>query len=218
VRRIAVTAATVAVLAVALAAPAAAETGTSNGKTYSVTTAPIEGATPDRLGKWDAEIATLTGGDPAVVEAVNHAGRTSAQDQIDEVKGGVYDGEEWNFESKSQITFRSIAVAQLIIGNLYYGAHPSTYISTVVIDSRSTDPIMLTDLFTDAAAGLRRLSEQTGALPEAQNFANWIPTDGGLEIHFSPYQFGIALPETKIVPWSALSDLLAPVMSGITQA
>jgi hypothetical protein len=55
-------------------------------------------------------------------------------------------------------------------------------------------------------------------LPEAQNFANWIPTDDGLEIHFSPYQFGIALPETKTVPWSALSDLLAPVMSGITQA
>jgi hypothetical protein len=217
-RRIAVTAATAAVFTVASAAPAMAETGTSNGKTYSVTTAPIEGATPDRLGKWDADIATLNGGDPAVVAAVNQAGRTSAQDQINDVKGGVYGGEEWNFESKGQITFRSIAVAQLIIGNLYYGAHPSTYISTVVIDSRSTDPIMLTDLFTDAAAALRRLSDQTGALPEAQNFANWIPTDNGLEIHFSPYQFGIALSETKTVPWSALSDLLAPAMSGITQA
>ena len=113
-RRIAVTAATVAVLAVAPAAPAAAETGMSNGKTYSVTTAPIEGTTPDRLGHWDAEIAALTGGDPAVVEAVNHASRTSAPDQIDEVKAGVYDGEEWNFESNGQITFRSIAVAQLI--------------------------------------------------------------------------------------------------------
>jgi hypothetical protein len=86
-RPIAVTAARVAVPAVASAAPATAETGTSNGKTYSVTTAPIEGATPDRLGKWDAEVATLNGGDPAVVEAVNQAGRTCAQDQINEVRG-----------------------------------------------------------------------------------------------------------------------------------
>jgi hypothetical protein len=215
-RRIATMAAAVAVFALAPAAPAAAEAGTSNGKTYSVTTAPIEGATPDRLGKWDADIATLSGGDPAVVEAFNRAVRTSASDQIDEAKGGVYGGEEWNFESKGQITFRSTAVAQLIVGNLYYGAHPTAYISTVVIDSRSANPIMLTNLFTDAAAGLKRLSEQTGALPEAQNFANWIPTNAGLEIHFSPYQFGIALPETKTVPWSAVSDLLAPVMSGIT--
>jgi hypothetical protein len=214
---IAATAALVVGIAIGSAAPATAQTGTSNGRRYSVTNAPIEGATPDRLGTWDAEVATLSGGDPAVVEAFGQASRTSAQEQIDEAKGGVNDGEEWNFESNGHVTFRSIAVAQLISGNLYYGAHPTAYVSTVVIDSRSADPIMLTDLFADAGAGLKRLSEQTGALPEAQNFANWIPTDEGLEIHFSPYQFGIALPETKIVPWSALADLLAPVMAGITQ-
>jgi hypothetical protein len=28
---------------------------------------------------------------------------------------------------------------------------------------------------------------------------NWIPTPERLEIHFTPYQFGIALPETKTV-------------------
>jgi hypothetical protein len=87
-----------------------------------------------------------------------------------------------------------------------------------VIDSRSADPVMLGDLFTDQQAGLRRLSELTGAEPRAENFVNWIPTAEGLEIHFAPYQFGIALPDTKTVSWAALADLIAPTMTGITQA
>ena len=88
----------------------------------------------------------------------------------------------------------------------------------MVIDSRSADPIMLTDLFTDEQAGLNRLSELTGAEPRAENFVNWLPTTEGLEIHFAPYQFGIALPETKTVVWTALADVLAPAMAGISQS
>ena len=216
-RRIAAIAAVLAVLAVVPAAPAAAEPGVSSGKTYSLKMTSIEGATTDRLGHWDAKIAELSVGDPAVVEAFNHASRIAATEQIDKVKAESNPGEQWNFESYGQVTFRSIAVAQLILGTHYYGVHPTSYISTVVIDSRSADPIMLADLFTDPQAGLHRLSELTGAEPRAENFVNWIPTAGGLEIHFAPYQFGIALPETKTVSWPALADLLAPVMTGITQ-
>ncbi len=208
----------VAVVLLAFAAPAAAETGVSNGKTYSVTTTPIDDATPDRFGQWDAEVAELSGGDPAVVEAFNHASRTSVQGQIDKAKAGVNAGEEWSFESNGQVTFRSIAVAQLILGTQYYGAHPTSFISTVVIDTRSADPIALTDIFSDEGAGLNRLSELTGASPRAENFANWIPTADGLEIHFAPYQFGIALPDTKVVPWATLADLLTPAMGGLTRS
>lgn len=206
-----------AVLAISSATPVAAETGVSSGKTYSVTLSSIEGATTDQLGHWDANIVELSGGDPAVVEAFNHAGRIAAQEQIDKVKTESNPGEQWNFVSNGQVTFRSIAVAQLILGTHYYGAHPTSYISTVVIDSRSADPMMLAELFTDERAGLERLSELTGAEPRAENFVNWIPTTEGLEIDFAPYQFGIALPETKTVPWAALSDLLAPAMTGIAQ-
>lgn len=217
-RAIAAIAAVLTVVAIASAAPAAADTGVSSGKTYSVTLSPIQGATTDRLGNWDANIVELSGGDPAVVEAFNHSSRIAAQDQIDEVKMESNPGEQWNFESNGRVAFRNIAVAQLILGTHYYGAHPTSYISTVVIDSRSADPIMLADLFTDERAGLARLAELTGAEPRAENFVNWIPTIEGLEIHFAPYQFGIALPETKTVPWAALSDLLAPVMTGIMQS
>ncbi len=204
--------------AIGLSAPAAAETGVSNETTYSVAITPIDGTTTDRMGTWDVRIAELSEGDSAVVEAFNQASRTSAQQQIDWAKIESNPGEHWKFESHGQVAFRSIAVSQLIVGTHYYGAHPTSYISTVVIDSRSADPIMLTDLFADDQAGLNRLSELTGAEPRAENFANWIPTSEGLEIHFAPYQFGIALPETKTVAWAALADLVAPAMTGIMRA
>jgi hypothetical protein len=214
------TAMAVALVAAAVAgtAPAAAETGMSNAKTYAVAMTSIDGTTADRMGRWDARIAEFSEGDPAVVEAFNHASRTSAQSQIDRAEIESNPGEQWNFEARGQVTFRSIAVSQVILGTHYYGAHPTSYISTVVIDSRNADPIMLTELFIDEQAGLNRLSELTGAEPRAENFVNWLPTTEGLEIHFAPYQFGIALPETKTVAWAALADLLAPTMAGITQA
>ena len=211
---------TVALLAAAvmLAAPGAADTDVSNEETYAVATTSIGGATTDGMGTWDARIVELSDGDPAVAEAFNNASRMSVEEQIGRAKADSNPGEQWNLESNGQVTFRSIAVGQLILGTHYYGPHPTSYISTVVIDSRSADPIMLTALFADEQAGLNRLSELTGAEPRAENFANWIPTAEGLEIHFAPYQFGIALPETKTVAWAALADLLAPDMTGITQA
>ncbi len=65
---------------VATSAPAAAESGVSNGRSYTVTMKTIEGTDP---GRWHVEIGQLSGGDPAVVEAFNNAGLASARDHID---------------------------------------------------------------------------------------------------------------------------------------
>jgi hypothetical protein len=214
---------------------AVAETGVTNEITYDYAVTVVEGATDDLRGTWSIEIGKLAGGDPAVAEVFNHASETVAREQLAAVKAGVSGGRtEWNFESYATVSFRSIAVAQLTFGTLYYGAHPSHEIATIVIDSRSTDPIMLTDLFTDPQAGLNRLSDQTkvilssehgleiasdepGAAPIAPNFANWIPTAEGLEFHFEPYQFGPRLPEVITVPWAAVSDLLTPAMADLAR-
>jgi hypothetical protein len=186
----------------------------------------------DGRGSWRAEFSQLARGDPAVVDAFNGASHAAVMDQVEAAKEGASEGTvTWEFESNAQVTFRSIAVAQIILGSQYFGAHPSHQIGTIVIDSRSADPIMLVDLFTDQQAGLSRLSEQTtkilaadgmnlgpdepGAAPKAENFANWIPTAEGLEIHFAPYQFGVALPAVITVPWPALADVLAPAMADI---
>jgi len=134
---------------VALAAPAAAETGVSDGKTYSITMTSIEGSTDDHLGNWDAKIDELSGGDPAVVQAVNAAGRTAAQARIDHMNGVAAPGLEWNLDVRGEVTFRSIAIGQLVIATSYYGAVPTVTPTAVVIDSRTAKPITVADLFTD---------------------------------------------------------------------
>jgi hypothetical protein len=219
-------------------APAPSSSSSTSAAAVSTTTAAptttIEGDSDDGRGSWRAEFRQLAGGDPAVVDAFNGASHVAVMDQVEAAKESASEGTAtWEFESNAQVTFRSIAVAQIIFGSLDFGAHPSHQIGTIVIDSRSADPIMLVDLFTDQRAGLSRLSEQAtkilaadgmnlgpdepGAAPKAENFANWIPIAEGLEIHFAPYQFGVALPAVITVPWPALADVLAPAMADIAK-
>jgi hypothetical protein len=208
----------------ALAAPATAETGTSNGKTYTVTVIETEGNTADNLGNWHTEVGQLAGGDPAVAEAFNNASKTSSRQLLDHFIDG-WQGTKFDYESKGHVIMRGTAVAQYFPGTIYCCAHPTSDISTVVIDSRTAKPITLADLFSDQQAGLNRLSEQTKSLvgipdmpgnaPKAENFADWVPTDEGMEIFFAEYQFGDRLPAIITVPWSALSDVLAPDMAAL---
>jgi hypothetical protein len=217
---------------------AAPTSGTSNKQKYSVTRSTAGDATTDGKGRWTLVVDTITGGDPQVAGAFNSAVHASATGQLEPVKSGADPDGTWTFETQPQIYFGGASVAELISG-LYVpvpAAHPSSYVSTVVIDSRSAKPITLADLFTDKQAGLNRLSEQTKALlpgvsgvgptpmadepgnaPTEANFANWIPTPDGLEIHFADYQFFHGTP-TITVPWSALDGLLAPGMDALRQS
>jgi hypothetical protein len=214
----------------AVAAPATAETGVSNGKTYTVTVIEVEGSTADNLGNWHTRAGQLAGGDQAVVDAFNNASKTSVRQQLDYFRDG-WQGTRWNFESSSHVTVRDTTVAQVTNGTIYCCAHPTTDTNTIVIDSRTAKPITLTDLFANEQDGLNRLSEQTkilvpkalessgpmadmpGNAPRAENFADWIPTAEGMQIYFAEYQFGDRLPAIITVPWSALTDVLAPNMS-----
>ena len=217
---------------------AAPTSGVSNKQKYSVTRSTAGDATTDGKGRWTLVVDTITGGDPQVAGAFNSAVHASATGQLEPVKSGADADGTWTFETQPQIYFGGASVAELISG-LYVqvpSAHPSSYVSTVVIDSRSAKPITLADLFTDKQAGLNRLSEQTKALlpgvsgvgptpmadepgnaPTEANFANWIPTPDGLEIHFADYQFFHGTP-TITVPWSALDGLLAPGMDALRQS
>ncbi len=208
----------------------------SNGKSYTVTVAPIEGATADGRGHWRAEVGRISGGDPRVAESFNKAGNASARYQIDQVRADADTSSPWRLEIQSALTFRPIAIAQVLTG-VYYAkdaAHPTNYVSTVVIDSRNAKPITLSDLFITEQDGLNRFSEQTkriwpttygggepmsdepGNRPIAENFANWIPTAEGIQIHFADYQFGHGSPVIT-VPWSSLTDVLAPDMKALAQ-
>jgi hypothetical protein len=97
--------------------PAArSESGESNGKTYAIAAATIAGATPDGGGRWHAEVAQLSGGDPAVAEAFNKAGEASAHHQIEQVRADADSIPSWTFEVKSESFFRPTALAQLLTG------------------------------------------------------------------------------------------------------
>lgn len=214
---------------------AAPSSGVSNKQTYSVTRSTAGDATADGKGRWTLVVDTITGGDPRVAGAFNSAVHASAAGQLEPVKRDADPDGTWTFETQPQIFFGGASVAELISGLYVHvpSAHPTSSVSTVVIDSRTAKPITLADLFTDKQAGLDRLSEQTKALlptvtgvgptpmadepgnaPVEANFANWIPTPAGLEIHFADYQFFHGTP-TITVPWSALDGLLAPAMDAL---
>lgn len=216
-------------------ASAAPTSGASNKQSYSVTRSTAGDATTDGKGRWTLVVDTITGGDPRVASAFNSAVHASAAGQLGPVKGDADPDGTWTFETQPQIYFGGASVSELISGLYVHvpSAHPTSSISTVVIDSRTAKPITLADLFTDKQAGLNRLSDQTKALlpavsgvgptpmpdepgnaPTEANFANWIPTPEGLELHFADYQFFHGTP-TITVPWSALDGLLAPGMNAL---
>jgi hypothetical protein len=220
----------------ATANPPPAETGTSNRTSYGVTTTSIDGFSPDGLGTWKASRVQLLGGDSAVTRAFNDASQAVLRGQLARAIAGAREGSTpWMFESNGQVTFRRVVIAQVITSAFYFGAHPSSEAGTVVIDSRTARPVTLADVFRDERAGLKRLSQQTkmilpkvngwnGVMPDApgnapvrENFANWAPTADGMELHFAPNQFGLGLAETIVVPWSQLTDLLAPNMADIAK-
>lgn len=216
---------------------AAANTGVSNGQTYTVTRASTGDATLDGKGRWTLVVNTISGGDAKVADVFNRAVQASVQGQLDPVKRDADPDGTWSFDTDPTIFFGAASVSELITGlyNHVPSAHPVNYVSTVVIDSRSATPITLKELFSDEQAGLNRLSQQTKLLlpavmgtgetpmpaepgnePVEANFANWIPTPAGLEIHFADYQFAHGLL-VLTVPWSALDDLLAPGMAALRQ-
>jgi hypothetical protein len=216
-------------------APATPASGVSNGRTYSLAMTSIDGSTPDNMGQWSGEIGQLSGGDSAVVEAFNRASQAAARQLIEETRT-YYTGRgmNWRLGLHSGVTFRNIAIGQWILDSDYTSSVATVSPRTVVIDSRTAQPIGLADLFTNEQAGLNRLSEQTkiirtrsnggkplpeeGTEPTEANFANWIPTAEGFEFHAAPYQFGVRNPVAMTVPWSALADVLAPHMAALAQS
>ena len=98
---------------------------------------------------------------------------------------------------------------------------PIQTVATRVFDARSGVQIVWGNLFRDERDGLTRLSELTKAIlptvyprppggweqysagmaPVDINFKYWVPTTGGVELHFPDYQFGRGL-HTITIPWA----------------
>lgn len=179
-------------------------------------------------------IPQISGGNPAVVAEFNESMRSALQDQID------HDDEmRYTLSTQTHEVTRigGHVVAGLLVTSFNAnppGAHPTPIVATVVVNTDTAAPITLPDLFPDLQAGLNRLSEQAmqlvpattglgdafaadGVTPELHNFANWLPTPTGMEIHFDDYQVGPHAAGLVVitVPWENLSDVMDPYLATV---
>lgn len=121
------------------------------------------------------------------------------------------------------------------VSSYYSGAaHPNSYLEVVNFDLKNGKQLKLAELFnpgtkylqTIASYCIQELKKQTkgadamlddewiqkGAAPELSNYDNWTIRKNGLGITFDSYQVGpyAAGPQSVLVPYSALKDLIKP--------
>ncbi|MFM1722771.1 RsiV family protein [Rhodococcus sp. PAM 2766] len=206
--------------------PSASSTTTIESS-YTATTVRVTG--DNGRVRYDVVVPQIEGGDPAVAAEFDESMRAALQDQI-----AGWQGDRFTLEATDRsavVHIGSRVVSGLLVTSWNAdppGAHPTPIVATVVIDADDAQPITLDRLFPDLPAGLDRLSEESARLlpataagpdfqregiePKQENFANWVATPAGMEIHFSDYQVGphaIGLIDVT-VPWERLSDVVAP--------
>lgn len=214
-------------------APTSTTTSSKAAAAYTQTSTRVTGTTA--RASYDVAIPKLAGGDPAVTAEFNQSMRAALQDQIDDDYSGMDFTLRDGYRAGPFHIGSRVVSAELIS---YWtanppGAHGDSLLATVTIDADTAKPITLSDAFSDLGTGLRRLSqeaarilpstvvgdryERSGITPEEKNFANWTASPEGMQIHFGDYQVGAYADGliTITVPWSDLSDVLAPGMQDV---
>lgn len=203
----------------------------SNGVTYSVVPDLLAGGSPNGLGDWTVQYQRIAGGDPEVTDAINGILEDEAHGQGWLHVASASKTNHWTFHTTGTLDFRPITISEVFLGeyNTDMPNMPFQTVATRVFDARSGVQIVWDNLFRDERVGLTRLSELTKAIlptayppplggweqysaglaPTDINFKYWVPTTGGVELHFPDYQFGRGL-HTITIPWTAVSDLFAP--------
>ncbi|MFD4180093.1 RsiV family protein [Rhodococcus sp. NPDC058514] len=200
---------------------------------FTATTKQLTGAT-GRV-RYDVTVPQIEGGNPAVAAEFNESIRAALQDQID----GPGD-DRFTLEGRDAVArIGGRVVSGLLVTSWNAdppGAHPTPLVATVVVNADDARPITLSALFPDLRAGLVRLSEESARLlpataagedferegiePTEPNFANWLPTPAGMEIHFSDYQVGPHAVGLVVitVPWDRLADVIAPELFDVVRS
>lgn len=119
------------------------------------------------------------------------------------------------------------------VGSYYQGAaHPNSHSDVINYDLKNGKLLKLGDLFKPGSKYLQAIADysiadlkkqgkeeglidgeiENGAAPLAKNYQSWVITKKGLGITFDAYQVGpyAAGPQSVIVPYSALKDVINP--------
>ncbi|WP_280442874.1 hypothetical protein [Nocardia brasiliensis] len=206
---------------------------TSGGSTYTVRRVEVANG----VGTTDqAASLELSGGDARVTEVFNRGVRTYVKEHVDLVNGGD-DQHERAVSTTGELFSTESTVSEVVSGLIVFknAAHPTKILGTITTDSRTARPILIGDLFTDPATGLAELArattEATRAVypeladsktitdalqPTERNYANWVPTPTGVQIHIDTGVYVYGYPCVQ-VPWSRLRPVLGPVLRAVAE-
>ena len=215
-------------------------TAAAGADSTSVYSDSVGGSSPNGLGTWTVDYQKVSGGDPAVADAVNRILDDEANGQVWVYAASASKTSPWTYHSQGTLAFRPLTIAAVYLGQYNATELPNMPVDTVatrVFDSRNGNQIVWENLFTDEQAGLDRLAAQTAELlpvayPQPQlggwseyspsmaaverTFQFWVPTASGIELHFPDRQFGRGL-RVITVPWAAVRDVIAPDFVAITR-
>jgi uncharacterized protein DUF3298 len=191
---------------------------------YNATSRTMSGT--DGAVTYDVIMPAVTGPNQAVVDAFNHSVDASLEQQITALQHNSIPVELRLTTNQNQ---QAVWLGNNTISGLWvtkadtpHEAHGSYHIATFVINKATAQPVMLADVFGDFGSALQRLSENattqlsaklgktfdpSGVAPTAENFANWIPTSDGIELHFNDYQVGPHGLIVITVPWAVFDGI-----------
>lgn len=209
--------------------PAAAQTIGSPRCPASAPAGPYTATTIRMLWKtptfaYNVTLPQLAGGTAAVRDRFDSAMRAALADATALGTGTVGDGTlPYNCDQASGVTrIGAHLVAGVLITNRYSGgAYPSNQLGTVVIDTATAQPILLSATLRNPSRAWSTLAALAPSLiptgeprldpPPAtsDSFADWVPSPAGLTVYFDvPHVLGDYHP--VLFPWARIGDLFTP--------
>jgi hypothetical protein len=175
---------------------------------------------------YDVTMPAVTGPNQAVVDAFNNTVDASFHQQITALQNDSIPA-EWTLttnQNQQAVWLGNNTVSGLWVTRVDtpHEAHGSYHVATFVINKTTAQPVMLADVFGDFGLALQRLSQNAttqlsaklgdgfrpdGVAPAAENFANWVPTSDGIELHFDDYQVGPHGLLAITVPWAVFDGI-----------
>jgi len=173
---------------------------------------------------YDVTLPQLAGGVTAVRERFDSGMHASLSGAFANQTGTVHDGElPYDCAESSRVTrIGAHVVAGVLITNYYNGgAHPDNQVGTIVIDTDTAQPILLSAALRDPARAWGTLAALAPSLvpageprldappPTSDSFAGWIPSPRGLTVYFeAAHVVGDYHP--VLIPWTRIADLFTP--------
>ncbi|WP_432501860.1 hypothetical protein [Kineococcus arenarius] len=175
---------------------------------------------------WDVTVPRAAG--PSVADEVNRRVTASA-DHVVEAAATVLDGDPPRLlTGEGTVTTddgRTVQVVLEFVDSTEGTAHPTTSVTTVVLDVGRERPVVLDDVFDDPRTAFEELApvveeiadaagqpvtELEGLAPKEVNWAAWQSGEDGITFWFQDYQLGGHGTRQYLVPWERVEHLLTP--------